>query len=273
MKATKIIKETVRIMCGLALLYFAVELTLSQGHALIPKICVWMGLLVLLSPENPAPSRARLFLFARIGLLCNVFALLVLTLFKQLLVARDWYESPQMMGLFSRVKWLLDPLPTLLQSLVTKHNLGIKIFPKYEVIYFAGADYGNLLLQIVVVTLGLSLFAALVRRVKAKGDTLPLHGVEETPPGSKPAEGEDGERYDLYFQGECLEGSSAEQVGEALGKAFNLPPEKVPRLFSGKRLTIKKGVSRPVAERYRKIFEASGAVLRLGLSEESPGEG
>jgi hypothetical protein len=88
---------------------------------------------------------------------------------------------------------------------------------------------------------------------------------------SKPAEGVDVERYDLYFQGECLEGRSAEQVGEALRKAFNLPPEKVPRLFGGKRITIKKGVSRPVAERYQKIFEASGAVLRIHKSAAPPG--
>lgn len=267
----EVVKEAVRIVGGIALLGLAGVLTISLGHEIIPKICVWIGVLILLSPANPAPSRARLFLFARIGLLCNVFALLILMLCNWMLIAKGWYESPQMMGLFSKLRWLLDPLSSLLQRLVNSPNVGVRIFPEHDLLFFVVGDYGNLLLQIVTVTLGLSVMAKLVKRVKGRGGIHPRQAVEKTVPVSSPVDGAEVEQFDLYFQGGCHEGRSADQVGQALREAFGLAPEIVPQLFCGKPITIKKGVSRAVAERYERTFEASGAVLLTRKSLAPPG--
>jgi len=147
------VKNLILLLFGLALLVLAVALTLSVGMGLVPKISVWFGVLILLSLESSRPWLRRTLLYARLGLLLNVFSMLTLTLGKGLLISRGWYESPQAMSLFSQLQWLLNTLPTLLQNLVVNRNLGVKIFPEYQVIYFLVADYGNLLLQMLAMIL------------------------------------------------------------------------------------------------------------------------
>jgi len=159
-------KNLVSLLLGVSLLVLAGVLTLSLGLGLVPKICVWIGLLVLLSLETRSSGWRRTLLYARLGLLCNVLSLFVLTLGKSLLISRGWYESPQAMGLFSQLQWALNTVPTLLQNLVVNHNWGVTIFPEYEMLYVLGADYANLLLQVVIVPLLLWLGTLLLKGVR-----------------------------------------------------------------------------------------------------------
>lgn len=263
------IKEGIRTLCGLGLLAFAIILTQSQGHSILPKICVWIGLLVMLSPESSSSAASRVWLFARIGLLCNVFSLLILTLFQRLLFLNDWYESQGMMEFATTLKWLLNPLPTLLDRLVNTYNLGMMIFPEHRQLYVVVADYGNLLLQIVVVTLALSLATSFQRRSKANKSSLKTPGeAEEALSQRDPS----SERYDLFFQGEVHDGMTSFQVGKKLAGIFNLNPEKAALLFSGKRVTVKTNVTRETADRFRRAFSEAGAILHLRRATPAPAD-
>ena len=156
---------------------------------------------------------------------------------------------------------------------MNKHNLASKIFPEYELAYQAGIDYANLLLQMATVVIALSLLTVLVRRVmrttlvQQQQDMLAPSMIEGDAPVAAV------EYFDLYFQGECLEGKSVQQVGEALSKMFNLTPEKTQSLFNGKRTTVRRRVSRSGAERYAHAFRLAGAVLQVFSAAAPTGEG
>jgi hypothetical protein len=72
-------------------------------------------------------------------------------------------------------------------------------------------------------------------------------------------EATDSERYDVYFRGECLDGTDEASVRGALGRLFRADEPTLARLFSGELQRIKRGVDRPTAEKYRKAMEAAGA--------------
>jgi len=164
-----LVKNIVSLLFGLALLVLAGVLTASVGLGLVPKICVWVGLLLLFSLEVRSSGWRRTLLYARLGLLLNVVSMLTLTFGKTLLISHGWYESPQTMGLFSQLQWVLNTVPTLLQNLVVRHNWGVKIFPEYEMLYILGGNYANLLLQVTAVTSLLWLGTALLKVVRGQG--------------------------------------------------------------------------------------------------------
>lgn len=70
-------------------------------------------------------------------------------------------------------------------------------------------------------------------------------------------------RYQLVFQGELREGFLAEDVHQALGDQLKLDAARLARLFSGRRIVLKRDVDEERAHRYIRQFAQMGAVLHL----------
>ncbi len=79
----------------------------------------------------------------------------------------------------------------------------------------------------------------------------------------------DSERYDVYFRGECLDGTDEASVRSALGRLFRADEQTLARLFSGELQRIKRDVDRPTAEKYRKAMEAAGARPLISATKAS----
>ncbi len=69
--------------------------------------------------------------------------------------------------------------------------------------------------------------------------------------------------YQIVFFGEILPGRDAEAARGELAAMFKLDPERTLRVFSGKRVVLKKGLNPERAMQYRQRFEAMGLRVRL----------
>lgn len=76
--------------------------------------------------------------------------------------------------------------------------------------------------------------------------------------------------YDVYFSGAILPDQDAEQVRTAVGKIFHADASQLQRLFSGKRIRIKRAVDAETAGRYRAAMRQAGALIDIQLSD-APG--
>lgn len=66
--------------------------------------------------------------------------------------------------------------------------------------------------------------------------------------------------YKVVFSGNTLDGKSSAEVSERFSKAFKLTDQKaLSRLFSGKMITLKRGLVYEQAQRYSSILQKLGA--------------
>jgi hypothetical protein len=68
-----------------------------------------------------------------------------------------------------------------------------------------------------------------------------------------------GETYRIVFKGETLQPHSVAETKNALAQVFKLTPSQLDAMFSGKTVTIKKGLDEATARKYRLAFEKAGA--------------
>ena len=78
-------------------------------------------------------------------------------------------------------------------------------------------------------------------------------------------------QYQVVFRGEIAPDTRIEVVKVNLAKLFKTDDAKIERLFSGKEMVLKKGLSRADGERYRALLEQAGALCEVvPLSFTSP---
>ncbi|MBK5940939.1 hypothetical protein CCR96_17115 [Halochromatium roseum] len=70
-------------------------------------------------------------------------------------------------------------------------------------------------------------------------------------------------RYQLIFSGRLLAGVLPEQAQQALKERFRLSSTQLDQLFSGQRITVKRGIDQKNAERYQRAFAAAGALIDI----------
>lgn len=69
--------------------------------------------------------------------------------------------------------------------------------------------------------------------------------------------------YKVVFLGQLVDGFEKEAVALAAGRRLNIGPEQVTRLFSGKKVVLKRGVSERLGRRYMAELAALGMQTRL----------
>ena len=78
--------------------------------------------------------------------------------------------------------------------------------------------------------------------------------------------------YNIIFEGEIVPGKEIDSVKKALMNILKADEKGIDRLFSGKRVLIRKNVEAETAKKFRKAFEDIGAVCNLEQVKAS-GEG
>ena len=74
----------------------------------------------------------------------------------------------------------------------------------------------------------------------------------------------------LVFRGECLDGHDPQAVRCAVARTLKLDEERASRLFSGKRVVLRRGVGAAAAHRHIARFALMGAVLRAEPATPRP---
>lgn len=70
-------------------------------------------------------------------------------------------------------------------------------------------------------------------------------------------------RFKIVFAGRIREGFDNVTVRQRLASLYKTTPKQIDRLFSGQRLVLKSALSREEAERFRRIFNETGAVCEV----------
>ncbi len=78
------------------------------------------------------------------------------------------------------------------------------------------------------------------------------------------------ERFDIIFSARLLEDADPARVRAALAARFKLDDRHLERLFSGRPVTIKRGVDLDTASRYRLAFRTAGALVDIRPSSDPP---
>lgn len=79
-------------------------------------------------------------------------------------------------------------------------------------------------------------------------------------------------RYDVVFNGEVLPGFMLETVKSAFSELFKISEERVEKIFSGARVTLKSGLEQSAAQKYQRTLEGVGAVILLDAQSQSQPE-
>lgn len=69
--------------------------------------------------------------------------------------------------------------------------------------------------------------------------------------------------YRIVFSGQVAPGAAAEQVRADLARLFRADAERIELLFSGRRITIKAGLTAAEAEKYRAALTRAGAQVTV----------
>jgi len=69
--------------------------------------------------------------------------------------------------------------------------------------------------------------------------------------------------YEVTFSGKIQEGAELDTVKASIGKLFKADEATIARLFSGKRIVIKKNLSAEAADKYSMAFTKAGAICEL----------
>lgn len=70
-------------------------------------------------------------------------------------------------------------------------------------------------------------------------------------------------RYKLLFRGKTLAGQDQDKVKHKLGELLKLDPKGLAQLFSGRLITLKRGLLQEEASKYQQILENLGAEILL----------
>ncbi len=76
----------------------------------------------------------------------------------------------------------------------------------------------------------------------------------------------DNKTWKIIFKGEVLPGLNRDVVQKDCIHLLKLPPEKVSRMFSGRKITLRKNLSQERLERYATFFQRCG--MRVHIVEE-----
>ncbi|SHK46993.1 hypothetical protein SAMN02745216_03500 [Desulfatibacillum alkenivorans DSM 16219] len=71
------------------------------------------------------------------------------------------------------------------------------------------------------------------------------------------------DRYTLLFSGQVAAGRAPQEVKANLAKMFKATPDRIEKMFTGKPVIIKKGLTSEQAMKYQLAFEKAGAICRL----------
>jgi hypothetical protein len=74
--------------------------------------------------------------------------------------------------------------------------------------------------------------------------------------------------FKLVFRGKALAGFDADQVRQQLGELLKLKSRGLEQLFSGRLITLKRGLSREEASKYQQVLEQLGAEILLQPDKE-----
>ncbi|WP_317930626.1 hypothetical protein [Halioxenophilus sp. WMMB6] len=72
--------------------------------------------------------------------------------------------------------------------------------------------------------------------------------------------------YEIVFRGDIVIGQPIDQVKLRVGQMFKLGPAQVDKLFSGKSVVLKRGLSQEQAAKFRAAFQKAGAVVSVVAS-------
>jgi hypothetical protein len=84
---------------------------------------------------------------------------------------------------------------------------------------------------------------------------------------------DDGQHFDVFFAGECLEGQDPQAVRAALARLFKADDATLERLFSGTRQVIKRACDEATAVTYQRAMRRAGAkpvIVRRRAAEAVP---
>ncbi len=77
-------------------------------------------------------------------------------------------------------------------------------------------------------------------------------------------------QFKLVFSGDILPGHDPEVVKAQLAQMLKVTPEQTPQLFSGKRVTLRKGLDNEKAQAYRRKLAAMGVGIRVEADLPEP---
>ena len=69
--------------------------------------------------------------------------------------------------------------------------------------------------------------------------------------------------YRVIFSGKIIEHADIDMVKNNVARVFSLPPERIEKLFSGKRIVLKKDIDQATAERYQTTLQRAGALCEV----------
>ncbi len=69
--------------------------------------------------------------------------------------------------------------------------------------------------------------------------------------------------YQVIFSGEIIEHADIDMVKSNVARVFSLPADRIEKLFSGKRLVLKKDIDQATAERYKTTLQRAGALCEI----------
>lgn len=70
-------------------------------------------------------------------------------------------------------------------------------------------------------------------------------------------------QYDIIFSGQITNGAVLDQVQQNLKQILRVDDKTITVLFSGKRISIKKGVDLATGEKFQQAFAKAGAIVQL----------
>ncbi len=70
-------------------------------------------------------------------------------------------------------------------------------------------------------------------------------------------------QYKVVFSGEIAEGQDVESVKADVAALYKVSVEKCEELFSGRRVTVKDNLDAQTAQKYKDVFEKTGAICRI----------
>jgi hypothetical protein len=74
-----------------------------------------------------------------------------------------------------------------------------------------------------------------------------------------------GELFEVAFSGQVSNSADIDNVKARVGQIFNADATKIARLFSGRRVTIKKNIDRATAVKYQNALTKAGAIVEVKL--------
>jgi len=69
--------------------------------------------------------------------------------------------------------------------------------------------------------------------------------------------------YQVIFGGKILEHADIDMVKANVARVFSLPSDRIEKLFSGRRIVLKKDIDQATAERYKATLQRAGALCEI----------